>query len=147
MSEPLVVVGNGMAAARFCEDLVERACGRYAIAVVGEEPRLAYNRVLLSSLLAEEISAADVELKPARWWRDGPLRSPGDHDRSRNPARAPRQWGEHSVFETRHRHRLAPDPPFRSGNGSAGREGVSRFWRCHRSTTRRQRRARRRHRR
>ena len=70
MSEPLVIVGNGMAAARFCEELVDRACGRYAIAVIGEEPRLAYNRVLLSSLLADEVSAADVELKPARWWRD-----------------------------------------------------------------------------
>jgi nitrite reductase (NADH) large subunit len=70
MSEPLVVVGNGMASARLCEELVERTCGRYAIAVVGEEPRLAYNRVLLSSLLADEITAADVELKPARWWRD-----------------------------------------------------------------------------
>jgi nitrite reductase (NADH) large subunit len=70
MSEPLVIVGNGMAAARFCEELVERACGRYAIAVIGEEPRLAYNRVLLSSLLADEVSAADVELRPARWWRD-----------------------------------------------------------------------------
>src|SRR5262245_761876 len=70
MSEPLVIVGNGMAAARFCEQLVERACGRYPIAVIGEEPRLAYNRVLLSSLLADEVSAADVELRPARWWRD-----------------------------------------------------------------------------
>jgi len=70
MSEPLVIVGNGMAAARLCEELTERGCGRYAIAVVGEEPRLAYNRVLLSSLLADEISAAEVELKPARWWRD-----------------------------------------------------------------------------
>jgi nitrite reductase (NADH) large subunit len=70
MSEPLVVVGNGMAAARFCEELVARACGRYAIAVVGEEPRLAYNRVLLSSLLADEVTADDVEIKPARWWRD-----------------------------------------------------------------------------
>jgi nitrite reductase (NADH) large subunit len=70
MSEPLVIVGNGMAAARLCEELTERACGRYAIAVVGEEPQLAYNRVLLSSLLADEISAAEVELKPARWWRD-----------------------------------------------------------------------------
>ena len=57
MSEPLVIVGNGMAAARLCEELTERACGRYAIAVIGEEPRLAYNRVLLSSLLADEISA------------------------------------------------------------------------------------------
>lgn len=70
MSEPLVIVGNGMAAARLREELTQRACGRYAIAVVGEEPRLAYNRVLLSSLLADEISAAEVELKPARWWRD-----------------------------------------------------------------------------
>src|ERR1700742_882836 len=70
MSEPLVIVGNGMAAARLCEELSERACGRYAIAVVGEEPRLAYNRVLLSSLLADEVAPDDVELKPARWWRD-----------------------------------------------------------------------------
>jgi len=54
MSEPLVVIGNGMAAARLVDELAARALGRYAIAVVGEEPRLAYNRVLLSSLLANE---------------------------------------------------------------------------------------------
>jgi nitrite reductase (NADH) large subunit len=36
----------------------------------GEEPRLAYNRVLLSALLAEEVGFSDIELKPARWWRD-----------------------------------------------------------------------------
>lgn len=70
MSEPLVIVGNGMAAARLVEDLASRALGRYAIAVVGEEPRLAYNRVLLSSLLAKEVAPADIELKPAQWWRD-----------------------------------------------------------------------------
>ena len=70
MSEPLVVIGNGMAAARLVDELANRALGRYAVAVIGEEPRLAYNRVLLSSLLAKEITPADVELKPARWWRD-----------------------------------------------------------------------------
>ncbi len=70
MSEPLVVIGNGMAAARFVEELSARALGRYAVAVVGEEPRLAYNRILLSSLLAKEIAPADLELKPARWWRE-----------------------------------------------------------------------------
>jgi nitrite reductase (NADH) large subunit len=70
MSEPLVVIGNGMAAARFVEELAGRALGKYAIAVVGEEPRLAYNRVLLSSLLAGEVLPSEVELKPARWWRD-----------------------------------------------------------------------------
>ncbi|HEY6996068.1 MAG TPA: FAD-dependent oxidoreductase [Xanthobacteraceae bacterium] len=70
MGEALIVVGNGMAAARFVEELATRALGRYAVAVIGEEPRLAYNRVLLSALLAEEVAVSDIELKPAGWWRD-----------------------------------------------------------------------------
>ena len=70
MSEPLVIVGNGMAATRLVEELTARAKGRYAIAVVGDEPSLAYNRVLLSSVLAREVPAEDIELKPAEWWRD-----------------------------------------------------------------------------
>ena len=70
MSESLIVIGNGMAAARFVDELAQRALGRYAVAVIGEEPRLAYNRVLLSALLADEVDFDDIELKPARWWRD-----------------------------------------------------------------------------
>src|SRR5258706_15998010 len=70
MSEPLVIVGNGMAAACLCEELAQRALGRYAIAVIGEEPRLAYNRVLLSSVLPGEVRAGDLFLKPAAWWSD-----------------------------------------------------------------------------
>ena len=70
MSEPLIIVGNGMAAMRLVDELSRRALGRYAIAVVGEEPRLAYNRVLLSSVLAREIAQSETELKAAAWWRD-----------------------------------------------------------------------------
>jgi nitrite reductase (NADH) large subunit len=70
VSESLIVIGNGMAAARFVDELAQRALGRYAVAVIGEEPRLAYNRVLLSALLADEVGFDDIELKPARWWRD-----------------------------------------------------------------------------
>ena len=70
MSEPLIVIGNGMAAARLVDELARRALGRYAVAVIGEEPRLAYNRVLLSALLADEVGFDDIELRPARWWRD-----------------------------------------------------------------------------
>jgi nitrite reductase (NADH) large subunit len=70
LSEPLVIVGNGMAAARLVDELVKTSLGRYAIAVIGEEPRLAYNRVLLSSVLAGETASHDIELKPAAWWRD-----------------------------------------------------------------------------
>ena len=70
MSEPLVVVGNGMAATRLVDELAKAALGRYAIAVIGDEPRLAYNRVLLSSVLAGETASHDIELKSAAWWRD-----------------------------------------------------------------------------
>ena len=45
MSEPLVIVGNGMAAARLVDELAKVALGRYAIAVIGDEPRLACNRL------------------------------------------------------------------------------------------------------
>ncbi len=70
MSEPLVIVGNGMAAARLVDELSKTSLGRYAVAVIGDEPRLAYNRVLLSSVLAGETASHDIELKPAAWWRD-----------------------------------------------------------------------------
>src|SRR5258705_3507265 len=70
MSEPLVIVGNGMAAARLVDELAKVALGRYAIAVIGDEPRLAYNRVLLSSVLAGETASHDIDLRPATWWRD-----------------------------------------------------------------------------
>jgi nitrite reductase [NAD(P)H] large subunit len=70
MSEPLVVVGNGMATARFVDELATRCLGRYAIAVIGEEPRLAYNRVLLSSVLAGAVPLSEIELRPPKWWTD-----------------------------------------------------------------------------
>jgi nitrite reductase (NADH) large subunit len=69
MSEPLVIIGKGMAATRLVDELSATSLGRHAIAVVGSEPRTAYNRVLLSPLLAGEIPEADIELRPPSWWR------------------------------------------------------------------------------
>ncbi len=87
MSEPLVIVGNGMAAARLVDELVKTSLGRYAIAVIGEEPRLAYNRVLLSSVLAGETGSHEIELKPAelvaRPRRHREIRLPRHGDRCR----------------------------------------------------------------
>jgi nitrite reductase (NADH) large subunit len=59
-----------MAAARLVDELSNTTLGRYAVAVIGDEPRLAYNRVLLSSVLSGETQSHDIELKPAAWWRD-----------------------------------------------------------------------------
>lgn len=68
MSEALVVVGNGMAATRLVDELMQRALGRYSVIVIGAEPRSSYNRVLLSSLLAGEADDEAIELKPRGWW-------------------------------------------------------------------------------
>jgi NAD(P)H-nitrite reductase large subunit len=70
VSEPLVIVGNGMAAARLVDELTRCALARHTVAVIGDEPRLAYNRVLLSSVLAGETAPEDIEHKPMSWWRD-----------------------------------------------------------------------------
>ena len=90
MSEPLVIVGNGMAAARLVDELTRCALGRHAIAVIGDEPRLAYNRVLLSSVLPEETAPEDIELKPMSWWRDSPSQAQGGIARNFCRRSAPR---------------------------------------------------------
>src|SRR3979411_2286467 len=58
-----------MAAAGLVDERGKVAPGRSAIAVIGDEPRLAYNRVVLSSVLAGETASHDIELRPASWWR------------------------------------------------------------------------------
>ncbi|MCS5809117.1 FAD-dependent oxidoreductase [Klebsiella pneumoniae subsp. pneumoniae] len=64
----LVVIGNGMAATRLVQRLVERDPARFAITVVGDEPHPAYNRIQLSPLLAGEKTAAQIPLLPAEWY-------------------------------------------------------------------------------
>jgi nitrite reductase (NADH) large subunit len=48
MSEPLDVVGNGMASTRFVDELMQRTRGRYSVIVIGAEPRLSGNYTLSS---------------------------------------------------------------------------------------------------
>jgi nitrite reductase (NADH) large subunit len=57
-----------MAATRFVGELMQLSLGRYSVIVTGAEPRLSYNRVLLSSLLAGEVGETAIELKPRGWW-------------------------------------------------------------------------------
>lgn len=66
----LLIVGGGMAALRLMEELVQLCPGRYDIVLAGSEPTPPYNRVLLSSLLAGEVQAADIELRPAAWFAE-----------------------------------------------------------------------------
>ncbi len=60
--ERLVIVGAGMAAHRLVEELLERAPQRYAITLLGAEPRAPYNRILLSQVLSGEKRREDTAL-------------------------------------------------------------------------------------
>lgn len=70
MNVRIVVVGNGMAGARLAEELRrrDRTGERLDIVVLGAEPHAAYNRILLSSVLAGRITARDTRLRPDDWW-------------------------------------------------------------------------------
>jgi NAD(P)H-dependent nitrite reductase small subunit len=66
----LVVVGNGMAAVRVLEELLERAPARYDITVFGAEPQDTYNRILLSPVLAGERRAEEIVTHPRAWYEE-----------------------------------------------------------------------------
>jgi nitrite reductase (NADH) large subunit len=66
----LVVVGNGMAAMRTVEELLELAPGKYDIAVFGAEDHGNYNRILLSPVLAGEKKFEDIILHPKSWYAE-----------------------------------------------------------------------------
>ncbi len=67
--ERLVVVGNGMAGARFVEELLARGGrDRFEIAMFGDEPHGNYNRILLSGVLAGTHATKDVFLNPLEWY-------------------------------------------------------------------------------
>ena len=69
-SDPIVVIGNGMAGLRLLQDLREAEGGseRAPVVAIGAEPMEAYNRVLLSSLLSGESEYRDIALVNRRWY-------------------------------------------------------------------------------
>jgi nitrite reductase (NADH) large subunit len=66
----LVMVGNGMAGCRTLEELIKLAPDLYDITVFGAEPHPNYNRILLSPVLAGEMTLPDIVLNDLDWYRD-----------------------------------------------------------------------------
>lgn len=54
MTEKLVIIGNGMAPGRMLEHLFEQAPGRYEVTIFNAEPRVNYDRIMLSPVLSGE---------------------------------------------------------------------------------------------
>ncbi len=66
----LVLVGNGMAGVRTLEELLKLAPDMYDITVFGAEPHPNYNRILLSPVLAGEMTVNDIILNSLDWYRE-----------------------------------------------------------------------------
>jgi nitrite reductase (NADH) large subunit len=70
----LVIVGNGMAGLRLLEEVVARTPDRFDITVVGAEPQPAYNRVLLSALIAGDVNEEECRFRERPWYRNSGAR-------------------------------------------------------------------------
>ena len=64
----LVVIGDGMAAGRVLEELLAREATRYEITVFGAEPRVNYNRIMLSRVLAGEKTYQEIIIHDDAWY-------------------------------------------------------------------------------
>lgn len=65
-----LIVGNGMAAGRLLDELLTKGISSYNITVIGDESQGSYNRIMLSSVLANEVSMNEVIHKGKQWYID-----------------------------------------------------------------------------
>jgi nitrite reductase (NADH) large subunit len=68
MKERLVVIGNGMAPGRALERLLESAPDRYDITIFNAEPRVNYDRIMLSPVLSGDKSFEQIIIHGDGWY-------------------------------------------------------------------------------
>ncbi len=66
----VAVIGNGMAGVRLVERLLAEGLDGRAITVFGAEPGGAYNRIMLTAVLAGELEPRGCVTHPRSWYRD-----------------------------------------------------------------------------
>ena len=71
--QKLIVIGNGMAAVRFLENMLKQDTCPYEITVFGSEPHGGYNRILLSPLLSGEQTLEDIITHPYQWYEENKI--------------------------------------------------------------------------
>jgi len=72
-AERLVVIGNGMAGCRAVEEILARDPARFDITIFGAEPRVNYNRIMLSPVLSGEKAFDDIVINDAAWYADNAI--------------------------------------------------------------------------
>ncbi len=69
-TENLVIIGNGMAPGRMLEHLFEQAPGRYDVTIFNAEPRVNYDRIMLSPVLSGEKTYEDIIIHGDAWYAE-----------------------------------------------------------------------------
>ena len=64
----LVIIGNGMAPGRMLEDLFEKSPEAYEVTIFNAEPRVNYNRLMLSPVLSGEKKYEDIITHDDAWY-------------------------------------------------------------------------------
>ncbi|MGD9803932.1 MAG: nitrite reductase large subunit NirB [Hyphomicrobiaceae bacterium] len=70
MRQKLVVIGNGMAPGRALEKLFELAPDTYDVTIFNAEPRVNYDRIMLSPVLSGEKSYEEIVIHGDGWYVD-----------------------------------------------------------------------------
>lgn len=70
MTEKLVVIGNGMAPGRMLEHIFDKAPDRYEVTIFNAEPRVNYDRIMLSPVLSGEKSYEEIVIHGDGWYID-----------------------------------------------------------------------------
>jgi nitrite reductase (NADH) large subunit len=68
MTDKLVIIGNGMAPGRMLEHLLETAPGRYEVTIFNAEPRVNYDRIMLSPVLSGEKDYDEIIIHGDGWY-------------------------------------------------------------------------------
>jgi nitrite reductase (NADH) large subunit len=66
--QKLVIIGNGMAPGRMLEHLFEQAPGRYQVTIFNAEPRVNYDRIMLSPVLSGEKAFEEIIIHGDGWY-------------------------------------------------------------------------------
>jgi nitrite reductase (NADH) large subunit len=70
MKKKLVIVGNGMAPGRMLEHLFEQSTDAYDVTIFNAEPRVNYNRLMLSPVLSGEKTYEDIITHNDGWYEN-----------------------------------------------------------------------------
>lgn len=68
MTEKLIIIGNGMAPGRMLEHLLEKAPSRYQVTIFNAEPRVNYDRIMLSPVLSGEKAYEEIIIHGDGWY-------------------------------------------------------------------------------